>query len=407
MALAREAAARPDAIRRHNLGLLLGEIHRDGELTRAQLTQRLALSRSTVGALVADLTALGLVVERVPSGGVRAGRPSHVVGPRDDGPYAIAVDVDVTRVASAAVGLGGQVLARHGSLATGQPPSPRDVAAQIAHAVHALGDLVCPGSWPVGIGVSVPGTVSSRNDVVEFAPNLNWHGEPLGAILTETAPYGLPVRLGNDADLAVTAERLRGAGRGSDDIVFLMGRVGVGAGIVANGRPLSGHHGHAGEVGHNVVDPSGPRCHCGKRGCVETYIGEKALLKLANRRRPPTSENVAALFADAHRGDEQAAVAVRAVAKALGHTIASLVNVLNSERVILGGSLASVFDFATAEVGAAVSEYAMTAGHAAVQLRTPGLGSDSPLLGAAELVFADLLADPLAARASTESLIRP
>ena len=76
-----------------------------------------------------------------------------------------------------------------------------------------------------------------------------------------------------------------------------MGRVGVGAGIVANGRSLGGHHGHAGEVGHNVVDPSGPRCHCGKRGCVETYIGEKALLKLANRRRPPTSENVAALWA--------------------------------------------------------------------------------------------------------------
>jgi predicted NBD/HSP70 family sugar kinase len=401
MVMVRETAARPDAIRRHNLGLLLGEIHRDGELTRAQLTQRLALSRSTVGALVADLSGLGLVDERVPTGGVRAGRPSHVVGPRDDGPYAIAVDVDVTRIASAAVGLGGRVLARHGSVPRGRPPSPEEVGAHVAEAAQALSVLVSPGAWAVGIGVSVPGTVDSRDGDVEFAPNLNWHDAPFGAILADTAPRGLPVLLGNDADLAVTAERLRGAGRGSDDIVFLMGRIGVGAGIVANGRPLRGHHGHAGEVGHNVVDPSGPRCHCGKRGCVETYIGEKALLKLANRRRPPTAENVAALFADAHRGDEQAAVAVRTVARSLGHAIASLVNVLNPERVILGGSLAGVFDFAMNEVNSAVSDYAMTAGHATVQLCTPGLGSDSSLLGAAELVFTELLADPLAARCAS------
>jgi predicted NBD/HSP70 family sugar kinase len=398
MIMPRETVARPDAIRRHNLGLLLSEIHRDGELTRAQLTQRLALSRSTVGALVADLTSLGLVDERVPSGGVRAGRPSHVVGPRDDGPYAIAVDVDVTRVASAAVGIGGHVLARHGSVPSGQPPTPVEVATHIAGAVDALSRLVAPGAWPVGIGVSLPGTVGSRDGVVAFAPNLEWHDEPLGAILAEHTPAGLPVVLGNDADLAVTAERLRGAGRGTDDLVFLMGRVGVGAGIIASGRPLRGYHGHAGEVGHNVVDASGPLCHCGKRGCVETYIGEKALLKLARRRRPPTVENVAALFADAYRGNAQAADAVRTVAQALGHTVASLVNVLNPERVILGGSLASVFDFATAEVVEAVKRYAMTAGHATVELCTPGLGTDSSLLGAAELAFTDLLADPVAQR---------
>lgn len=402
--MSRESVARPDAMRRHNLGLLLSEVHRDGELTRAELTQRLALSRSTVGALVSELTGLGLLDERVPSGGVRAGRPSHVVGPREDGPYAIAVDVDVTRVASAAVGIGGRVLARRGSLLSAQAPTTHAVAELVADAVRALDRLVSPGAWPVGIGVSLPGTVGSRDGVIEFAPNLQWHQEPFGAILADTVPKGLPVHLGNDADLAVTAERLRGTGRGSDEIVFLMGRIGVGAGIVSGGRALRGQHGHAGEVGHNVVDPSGPRCHCGKRGCVETYIGEKALLKLAKRRRPPTAENVAALFADARRGDPQAAQAVRTVAEALGHTVASLVNVLNPERVILGGSLAAVFDFATREVEDAVKEYAMTAGHATVQLCTSGLGSDSSLLGAAELAFRELLADPLVSRAPSAPL---
>src|ERR1700749_3715298 len=98
-----KAATRPDAIRRHNLSVMLGHVHHDGALTRAQLTQRLGVSRSTVGALVADLTRLGLVEERVPTGGDRVGRPSYVVGPHPSGPFVVAVDVDVTQVTSAAV----------------------------------------------------------------------------------------------------------------------------------------------------------------------------------------------------------------------------------------------------------------------------------------------------------------
>src|SRR3982751_5849473 len=105
-------AARPDAIRRHNLALVLDHVHRDGALTRAELTQRLEVSRSTMGALVADLIELGLVEEAVPTGGAGVGRPSDVVAPHGGGPYVMAVDVDVTQIVTAAVGLGGVVLAR-------------------------------------------------------------------------------------------------------------------------------------------------------------------------------------------------------------------------------------------------------------------------------------------------------
>ena len=111
-AVIRPAPARQDAMRRHNLALVLQQIHLDGALTRAELTQRLGLSRSTIGDLVAELSALGLLGESVPSGGPRVGRPSHVVGPRPDSPFVVAVDIDVTRVVAAAVGIGGRVLAR-------------------------------------------------------------------------------------------------------------------------------------------------------------------------------------------------------------------------------------------------------------------------------------------------------
>jgi predicted NBD/HSP70 family sugar kinase len=396
--LTRVPAARPDAIRRHNLGLLLGQVHHDGELTRAELTQRLALSRSTIGSLVADLTALGLLDERVPNGGARAGRPSHVVGPRPDGPYAIAVDIDVTHLTIAAVGIGGRVLNRHTLPMDPTPSPPELVARHIVAEAAEVGGRVGIGAWPVGIGVSVPGTVDRHSGTVGFAPNLTWRHEEFGAMLAELAPPGLPVVVGNDADLAVLAEHLRGSGRGCDDVIYLIGRIGVGAGIIVNGAPLRGHDGHAGEVGHNVVDVSGPPCHCGKRGCVETYVGENALLELAGRRGTANAQSVAAVFVDAAAGDERASAAVRAVAAALGRTVASLVNVLNPERVLLGGSFAEVFRLAGEQMVRALDSHTMETSRNAVQLCTPGLGDDSSLLGAAELAFASLLADPLLSR---------
>src|SRR5689334_7549713 len=139
--MTRVPVARPDAIRRHNLGMLLEQIHRDGDLTRAELTQRLHLSRSTIGALAADLSDLGLVDERVPGGGDRAGRPSHVVGPRTDGSYAVAVDVDIARVTTAAVGIGGHVLARHVVETPASPPTSEAVARLIVEAAEVLASM--------------------------------------------------------------------------------------------------------------------------------------------------------------------------------------------------------------------------------------------------------------------------
>src|SRR5262245_3239106 len=146
------AAVRPDAIRRHNLAVMLGHVHRDGALTRAELTQRLAVSRSTVGALVADLAQLGLVQELVPSGGAGVGRPSHVVGPHHGGPYVVAVDVDVAHVTVASIGLGGSVLARELMPLTADS-SPADVVDLVRAALPRLHAAGCPTARIAGIGV--------------------------------------------------------------------------------------------------------------------------------------------------------------------------------------------------------------------------------------------------------------
>jgi predicted NBD/HSP70 family sugar kinase len=390
-------AARPDAIRRHNLALVLDHIHRDGALTRAELTQRLEVSRSTMGALVADLIDLGLVDEIVPTGGSGVGRPSHVVGPHSAGPYVVAVDVDVTQVIIAAVGIGGAVLARRVVTTGPEASSPDSVARIIVESMNQVSHDTGRAGPPLGLGVSVPGTVDRLTGEVAVAPNLDWHDVAFGAQLADVLPHGMHVAVGNDADLAVLAEHRRGALRGIDDVVFLLGRVGVGAGIITSGLPLRGYDGYAGEIGHNVVDANGPACHCGKTGCVETYIGEGALLRLAGRPQPPTDEATAAVFADARQGDACALAAVRGVAQSLGRATASLVNTLNPQRVMLGGYLSELLDIARPEVESALKEYSLDAPGRHVQLMYPSFGADSALLGAAELAFADLLADPLAA----------
>lgn len=391
-------AARPDAMRRHNLSLVLNEVHRDGPLTRAELTTRLGLSRSTIGALVADLVDLRLVEQSVPSGGTRAGRPSHVVGPHPCGPFVVAVDVDVTHLTTAAVGLGGTVLARQIiEVDPAHPPAPELVARQILESVPRLRDLAGLDALPVCIGVSVPGTVDRHNGTVGFAPNLRWRDAAFGEMLATLASPHVPVVVGNDADLAVLAEHSRGIARGTDDVVFLLGRTGVGAGIIVNGRQLRGHDGHAGEIGHNVIDASGPKCHCGKRGCLETYVGDTALLGLAGRRRRRENDALP-VFLAAREGNELAVEAVRTVAAALGRAIAGLVNMLNPELVLLGGSFGEVLDVAGDEVQAALYSYVLDAPGETVVLRRAGLGTDSALIGAAEMAFAQLLADPLGGR---------
>jgi predicted NBD/HSP70 family sugar kinase len=378
-------------MRRHNLALVLQQVHLDGELTRAELTQRLGLSRSTIGDLVAELGALGLLGESVPTGGPRVGRPSHVVGPRLDSPFAVAVDIDVTRVVVAAVGIGGRVLARQAFATAPGLVSPEAVVRQIAAAVPVLSQVVGHGARPVGIGISVPGTVARLTYVVGLAPNLGWHDAAFGELMQSAVP-ALPVSIGNDADLAVLAEHSQGSARGYDDAIYLLGRIGVGAGILVDGRPLRGAGGLAGEVGHTILDPAGPLCHCGAQGCVEMFVGDAALLRLAE-----SDGAVDDVLEAAAAGEETALKAVQLLADSLGRVVANLVNLLNPRLVVMGGSLEKVLALAQPYVEKALDQHAMAAARSMVELRASGLGPDASLLGAAELAFAALLADPLGA----------
>src|SRR5262249_10922889 len=145
-----------------------------------------------------------------------------------------------------------------------------------------------------------------------------------------------------------------------------------------------------GEIGHNVVDVTGPACHCGKHGCVETYISEGALLRLAGCAGPPTEAATALVFANARAQDPDALHAVRRVAESLGRAVASVVNSFNPQCLVLGGHLSELLDIARPDIERALREYAFVGQARDVYLVPPSFGSDSALLGAAELAFAAL-----------------
>jgi predicted NBD/HSP70 family sugar kinase len=393
MSSPRRAAVRPEEIRRHNLSLLLRHIHQHGDLTRAELTAATGLNRSTIGALVSDLVALGMVTEYIPAGRDRAGRPSHVVAPRLDGPYVLAVEVAVERVITAMIGLGGAVLARRETVIEGAARLPQNVVNQIAADTALLAVRLPASSRLVGVGVSVPATVRRLDGFIEHAPNLNWRGVPFGDLLARELG-GLDVRVGNDADLAAVAEHQRGAAIGVDHVLCIIGSVGVGAGIIAESVPLYGIGGYAGEVGHMTLDPEGPPCHCGSTGCIETYIGEHALLRAAGVTDRHGPDAVADVFAGADAGDPRARAAVHEVAVWLGRGLANLVNIFNPQMIIIGGSLSEILRLDRLTVETELDRRAMAAARSEVKVVLPALKRDSALIGAAELAFQSLLAAP-------------
>jgi predicted NBD/HSP70 family sugar kinase len=383
-----------EEIRRQNLGALLRQVHVRGALSRAELTAVLGLNRSTIGALTADLAMAGLVREEQPKETGRAGRPSLLVRPESERVYVYAIAIGVDRMTAARVGLGGAVLDRRETVRARGELSPAAVVAPLAGFVQQMQRAAPPDGYCVGCGVAVGGMVRRADGMVRLGPHIGWVDAPLGAALAEVLSPDIPVSVANGADLAALAEHTRGAAIDSENVVYLHGDVGIGGGIIAGGRPVAGHGGYGGEVGHMVVNPNGRPCGCGSRGCWETEIGEHALLRAADR-DGTGRDGILAVVEAAARGDMVAQGAIRQVGDWLGFGVANLVNIFNPETVVFGGTLRDVYLAAAAQVRSRINRNALAACREHVRLRTPELGDDAPLLGAAELAFQRLLADPL------------
>ncbi len=388
-----------------SLARVLAVIHQRHEVSRAQLTQELALSRTAVGQLQDELQALGLVRVGSPARPPRQpGRPTPVDGIDPAGPIVLAAQVHQSHVVLASVGLG----ARIATLETADV-DPSNSAAVCEHLARWIDEMRTRRSsrngraapTVLGVGVAVPGLVRS-DGFVHSAPYLGWDSVALQSLLNTQAGQALRIEVGNDANFAALGEYRQGAGAGARTLLCLLAEeLGVGGGLVLDGELFTGSAGYGFEAGHLQVNPRGRLCACGARGCLQVQCDSQALLRAA--RRPLTEPNPAAaagLVLDAaRRGDQRCQTAVEQIADWLAIGLTGLVNLLNPDRIALLGVHRELARQQHTRILAQIDAGALVAQTTEIAL-VPGALEDPVLVGAAERAFEPLLRNPRLARAS-------
>lgn len=374
--------------RPHNLARVLRLVHEEGAQSRAALTERTGLNRSTIADLVGELVRRGLVDERVPDVPGRVGRPSPVVT-ASARVVAIAVNPEVDAIEIAAVGLDRSILVRE-RLPNESLPTPEAVAGVIAERIAAWrADALADGRIEA-VGIAVPGLVRASDGVVRNAPHLDWVDVPLAELVRAAAD--VTVVVDNDATLGAIAEHRYGAGRGIDDLVYLNGGAsGIGGGLIIRGFPVTGAGGYAGEFGQNrprITDDADRRT---ADGVLEAEVSRRLLLDVAGLDQADDDTLDRELTAS---DSSEVEAEVTRQAHVLASALANAVNVLNPSVIVLGGFLATLADLQGERLAADVAALAMTESAEGLEIRPAALGADRLLIGAAELAFAELLADP-------------
>ncbi|MFE5739456.1 ROK family protein [Streptomyces celluloflavus] len=386
------------------LGPALELVHTGRAPTRAVLTSELGVTRATAGAVAAELEALGLItVDSRPTASAGSqGRPSHRLFIDESGPVVLAVQIHADGYRVALVGLGGRIAAT----ATGCGTISEDPAHVLADAVAAGSGLLREtGLRCLGAGLAVPSAVAEPDGEALNPLHLAWpSGAPVRALfLRSLADAGIPGVTdaigftGNDVNLMALAEHRHGAGRGARDLLCVAsGHRGVGGALVLDGRLHSGSSGLALEVGHLTVKPDGAPCHCGGRGCLDVEADPLAFLGAAGR-APGPEVSLLQQAADLLRY-EYADPAVRAAADLLidrlGLGIAGLVNILNPDRIILGGLHRTLLETDPERLRAVVADRSLWGRSGGVPILPCSLDHNS-LVGAAELAWQPVLDDPL------------
>jgi predicted NBD/HSP70 family sugar kinase len=368
-----------------NLSAVLRLLHTEGPMTRAALTRALDVNRSTMLHLVGTLTERGFVTEIEGLGGpARTGRPSLLVSLNVRRVVAAAASIRHDAITTALVGLGGVVLGQHTRRLAVAATEPREVATIVAAALRAeLAGASAEESVVVGIGVAVPGSVRPSDGGVERAANLLWDDVPLGDWLREDLGDSLPIIIDNDACLGALGEHLRGVGRNAEHLVYVLGDIGIGGGVIHDGQLLRGASGSMAEIGHLPLAYPGKLCRCGARGCWETLVGAEAILAAAGRTGSHRHE-VAAVVTAAMRGDRTAVAALEETEAWLAVGVRALASLYNPQMIVFAGYLEDVVDHLGDELALVVRRNMLPSAAAVLSITTGSLGDNAVLIGAAE-----------------------
>lgn len=399
--MAREAPGSLERLRAQNRTRALAVLQRRGVASQADIVRETGLSRTTVSSLVAELLEEGVVVERAdaarqaPSPG--GGRPPTFLSlePSSGGFLGIDFGREVVRVALAN---------RAGELLLDARSDRLEVAHEAEQALAAADEMTSAlleeaGLGPdrvIGAGVAVSAPV--RSDAPGFVSGVifpAWAEVNAGEILSER--LGVPVHLGNDANLGALAEATFGAGRGRRNILYVMLSEGIGGGVIIDGRIYTGQTGAAGELGHIVVNPDGQVCRCGNRGCLATVAGGAALTAALRQTHGP-DVTLDELIALAHDGDSGASRLIADAGQAVGRLLAGMCSLLDPELVIIGGELAPAGEPLLASIRSSLDRWISPASGHEYRVVAGQLGAKAEVLGAIALAMTHVADQALDAR---------
>ncbi len=397
------------AMRDMNISLILNTLHNESPLSRAGLANRTGLNKGTISTMVKELLEVNLVQEiGTVASSSDLGRPAIYLETNPDGGYMIGVEIGVDFVSIITVNFAIEIVARRYE-STLKYINQQAIMARILFLLKEACDQAKKSGRPVfGIGIGLPGLVDTMSGKLLFAPNLGWKDVPIKSLVESVVD--VPVFVSNEANLAALGENYFGAGQDSSYLLFINSGVGLGGGILINGRLVNGATGFAGEVGHMIVqqDDSAITCNCGNIGCWETVAGRDALFNrvqtaiesgqsswITDKLDGDMSRLSISLIVEAAKNNDSIALtALQETGKWLGIGAANLINVINPECVIFGGVLMGAHEFLMPIIRQTVNEHTLPWMHEGIELVTAKHGEDAAVMGGVAIVYEDVLNNP-------------
>lgn len=378
-------------LRKHNEALILSAIYNHATISRAQIARLVNISRPTVTELTQIMLQRDLLTIIGPDQTIaKVGKPGEMLSLNPDAYHLLVVDMSGNSACCTLMDL------RLRPIRQQQVTVTYDPAQTIEGLIHVLDRLRETSTRPIlGIGISVPGIIDTRLGVIGLASNLGWENVPLAFLIQKQ--MGIPVHIGNDANLAALGEFWFGKGRRIDNLVVIISGLGIGAGIISNGALVGGFANGLGGIGHIPLGDPTQRCTCGNYGCLETIASGWAITKQARELAQAHSDSALsrlgpdptplAVWQAARQGDETASLLMGRVSEYLGRGVATLINLIGPDRLILAGWIAELGEEFLGHIRDSSRKHALVQLSDHAEMFASELGSDISMLGAGALLL--------------------
>lgn len=378
-------------IRNINRSNLLNVIKTQGAVSRAALAHMTGLSPATVTAITGQLIREGLVFEKA-TGDSTGGRPPIMLALNPRGGFVAGIKLMEGHAVGALTDLNATILAKDTvSLADKEIETSVAMLATLTnHLIRASG---IRKNQLLGVGIGLAGVVDFSSGIVRQNPYFGWRNIQLGDLLEKR--LGVPVFIDNDVNTLTLSEKWIDRGRPEENFILVTVGRGIGMGIVINGQVYRGKAGGAGELGHTVVDVNGPICDCGRRGCLESLISDRALVAQARQLISPEIANLDEVIHMAKSGQTAAIEVLANAGTILGRQIANMVNVFDPKLIIISGEGTRMGEVFFSAVRTTIEACVMTGLADDTEIRINSWGDDIWALGAASLVIAELFKSPI------------